>query len=308
MTDFTNTNCPVCKEKFSETSRPVICPDCGAPYHRACWDIHGSCIFEAEHKNGFVWNQSRENAEKQTEDSVVGDSSTENKPPEDSFFGEIRETLEKMGFFEQAKQTSPEERFIYGVSEKEIAHFQGAMNPVRFLKYRRIASGQKVSFNIFAGLFIPYYIFYSRMRAAGVVAALIAFLLGLPNTLVAFFYVSGFVSPFSSGQLEAAASSLWYIYFALRIALALFFDYFYLLWMTNRIKMIRNRFALEFATELSLKINSDKPLEISDLGENYYKHLQDAGKPSLLYTLLDSFAINAVLMLLLYGILYTFLA
>ena len=33
----------------------VVCPECGAPYHRACYQEKGQCIFEELHKAGKAW-------------------------------------------------------------------------------------------------------------------------------------------------------------------------------------------------------------------------------------------------------------
>lgn len=47
--------CPVCNEAFKDGDDVVICPDCGAPYHRACYQRAGSCVFSAQHGPGFEY-------------------------------------------------------------------------------------------------------------------------------------------------------------------------------------------------------------------------------------------------------------
>ena len=34
MADYKNKKCVVCKELFSDYDDIVVCPECGAPYHR----------------------------------------------------------------------------------------------------------------------------------------------------------------------------------------------------------------------------------------------------------------------------------
>ncbi len=56
MQDYQNKSCGQCGEKFNETDEIAICPDCGTPIHRACWNGH--CPNEAKHAEGFDWNKS----------------------------------------------------------------------------------------------------------------------------------------------------------------------------------------------------------------------------------------------------------
>lgn len=54
---YENDKCQYCGEQFAKNDDVVVCPDCGAPYHRKCWEEHGKCAFESEHKQGFVYNK-----------------------------------------------------------------------------------------------------------------------------------------------------------------------------------------------------------------------------------------------------------
>lgn len=45
--------CPVCHQPLKPTDDIVICPECGAPYHRACYQQVQHCVFEAQHGTGF---------------------------------------------------------------------------------------------------------------------------------------------------------------------------------------------------------------------------------------------------------------
>lgn len=48
-------NCPVCHKPFAKGDDVVICPECGAPYHRACFEEQGQCVFTSQHGNGFEY-------------------------------------------------------------------------------------------------------------------------------------------------------------------------------------------------------------------------------------------------------------
>ncbi len=55
MNSFINTACVVCDEKFKSGDDIVVCPECGAPYHRACYAKSGKCMYESEHASGFEY-------------------------------------------------------------------------------------------------------------------------------------------------------------------------------------------------------------------------------------------------------------
>lgn len=56
MIDYTGIKCPVCGKPFTEHDDIVVCPECGAPYHRDCYEKTGTCIFvEHLHHAGKFW-------------------------------------------------------------------------------------------------------------------------------------------------------------------------------------------------------------------------------------------------------------
>ena len=50
---FENQICPVCQEKFNENDEIVVCPECGTPHHRNCYNSLGECKNAPLHKEGF---------------------------------------------------------------------------------------------------------------------------------------------------------------------------------------------------------------------------------------------------------------
>ena len=67
MTSFKGINCPICNVPFSDADDIVVCPQCGAPYHRACYKQIGHCLYN--HEAGEAW-QTPETAKPDTEDSI----------------------------------------------------------------------------------------------------------------------------------------------------------------------------------------------------------------------------------------------
>ena len=56
MNKYSNATCPVCGKPFSENEDIVVCPDCGAPHHRECYQRLGHCALIENHKLGKNWD------------------------------------------------------------------------------------------------------------------------------------------------------------------------------------------------------------------------------------------------------------
>lgn len=52
---FTGCSCVGCNNIFVETDDVVVCPVCGSPHHRACYNEQGKCANSALHGEEFTW-------------------------------------------------------------------------------------------------------------------------------------------------------------------------------------------------------------------------------------------------------------
>lgn len=66
---YKSINCPIC-DKSLENSDVVVCPDCGAPYHRNCYLQEKQCIFPELHASGNDWKAPKSMLEGDTANSV----------------------------------------------------------------------------------------------------------------------------------------------------------------------------------------------------------------------------------------------
>lgn len=55
MAIYLGCKCPICQKPFEQNDDVVVCPECGAPYHRACYEKEHQCVFADKHAAGFVW-------------------------------------------------------------------------------------------------------------------------------------------------------------------------------------------------------------------------------------------------------------
>lgn len=55
MSRYSSVDCPICKKPLENGDEIVVCPDCGAPYHKSCYQQEGHCIFGDLHAKGEAW-------------------------------------------------------------------------------------------------------------------------------------------------------------------------------------------------------------------------------------------------------------
>lgn len=60
--EFTEYKCPVCGEQFKKGDDIVVCPECGAPHHRECYEKEGRCHFADKHGDGFSFEKEQSGA------------------------------------------------------------------------------------------------------------------------------------------------------------------------------------------------------------------------------------------------------
>lgn len=61
--EFTNYRCPVCNEQFNKDDDIVVCPNCGAPHHRDCYDKLNHCFYEDKHSDDFSFENLNGNSQ-----------------------------------------------------------------------------------------------------------------------------------------------------------------------------------------------------------------------------------------------------
>ena len=55
MGKYTGSKCIICQNTFKDDDDIVVCPDCGTPYHRSCYQSAGHCINTSLHAVGGSW-------------------------------------------------------------------------------------------------------------------------------------------------------------------------------------------------------------------------------------------------------------
>lgn len=73
-----NEKCPVCNKHFEQDDDVVVCPQCGTPHHRDCYNSIGHCANSNQHSTAFEYNGAAaqddnvQNSANDTDDTIEG--------------------------------------------------------------------------------------------------------------------------------------------------------------------------------------------------------------------------------------------
>lgn len=208
-----NEKCPVCGKVFGDEDDVVICPSCGAPHHRECYNSLGRCVYSSKHSYDFSYEPLISDINKNDEIKNT-DNNTENRSAETE---NIKETVTAEGtpdkkfcsncgaeiksnaafcpvcgekqFDAQYKFVPPaigfadnnayqneyakESRDINGKSAADISAVVRNNAPRFIEKFRK---NKKFSWNWGAFVFGPFYMFYRKMYKEGFIALAVRYI------------------------------------------------------------------------------------------------------------------------------------
>ena len=218
---YIGASCPICKKEFTESDDIVVCPDCGAPYHRSCIHTVGGCILEDLHREHKSWEPPK--SQTQQEDPFFQEPPHRCKNcgavnPPGSLFCEICGTPlnapENVSFngsrpfgaspFSERNENQPNEDYLrYGynpfttpfggldaeeeiedVPVKELAIYVKENTHYFLPRFKTIFHRQKgLPINWCSFLLGYYYLLYRKLWAAAIIVFVLSTLLGLPSLL-----------------------------------------------------------------------------------------------------------------------------
>lgn len=172
MAIFENDICPVCQKAFEAGDDIVVCPECGTPHHRECYNQLGRCANSALHAEGFVFKR----ADSEKAENEKAEEQGANIPP---FFASLMADAERQSKEAEAKpqqqaQSNPftppqlsgqsDIKEIDGQPVGYIATAVGA-NARRFVNV--FSRNKTVGWNWSAFIFGPFYFLYRKMIREG---------------------------------------------------------------------------------------------------------------------------------------------
>ncbi len=212
--------CPVCNNTFAEGEDIVVCPECGTPFHRECWEKTNRCINEDKHGE-FTWSPDI------TVEPIVSDDSTISKlcPSCSARNDENATTCKNCGEpLEEEYDFSVYQQHSNSIQHIEAHRILREMNasPItryvqqnheKYVKKFEKIDKKKPTFNWAAFLFNPYWFFYRKLYYVGgifigiqlLITVLLTFImnrLGLTEIMVAYMEAT------STGSVEAIQAAL----------------------------------------------------------------------------------------------------
>lgn len=126
--DYIGEKCPVCGKNFHADDDVVVCPICGTPHHRECYENLGHCFNEEKHAEGFSFDNSV-NGEKNNSNGefLICKKCGKHNPKGTFFCGNCGEPLS-----ENAQKVSGEQNNPYGNNPYGNGNPYGGQQPGGF--------------------------------------------------------------------------------------------------------------------------------------------------------------------------------
>lgn len=175
MSFYENNECPVCKKKFEQGDDIVVCPECGTPHHRECYNFIGHCVNRGLHQSGYdYYNEHNNNTYHQTNDNAqVNDNQYYNAPAQKQNTDSEEQNKSQNPFlFDPVLINSAYDNDTQTIDGEEMADIAATVrtNIPRFIgKFKKMEStNKKASWNWGAFFFGPYYLLFRKMYKQGI--------------------------------------------------------------------------------------------------------------------------------------------
>ena len=250
MQEYIGQPCIVCGEAFTEQDDIVTCPDCGTPYHRACWKQNGACINTALHEQGTSWIKQYQEQEKERLAQKRRDDEAEQAAARE--FGESPALNPELYDGIHMSDTDPclgldPEEQLDGITVAEASAFIRT-NTFYYLPLFRLMkrTGKKISVNLLSLLCPHFYCANRKMWGSAMAALLLNTLLEIPSVIMLLHKQMDVNIPWAN--VETSAFQVIYVvsfflYIALSVIWGLRANYMYYRFAQRKIQSIRQESA-----------------------------------------------------------------
>lgn len=164
--DYTGKICDGCREPLEKDEDIVVCPECGTPQHRSCYEKNNRCVNEYLHSPDFVWTdpepKTDEPQKAQEEQPFREEGGSESYGP---FRPTTPQSMENV--FMRGVLYDPKED-IGGATVGEAADYIQSSAPRYISKLMKMKKkNRKLSWNWAAFIFSPFWFFYRKLYKAG---------------------------------------------------------------------------------------------------------------------------------------------
>lgn len=165
--NYTGKLCDGCRQPLENGDDIVVCPICGTPQHRSCYEKNNKCVNEYLHSTGFAWTDPEEEQRKKEEELKARQNVQEAQSSDQPVFASpTPQNMESV--FLRGVLYDPKDD-VGGATVGEAADFIQNSAPRYIRKYmKQKKKGRKLSWNWAAFFFSPYWFFYRKLYKAGV--------------------------------------------------------------------------------------------------------------------------------------------
>ncbi len=286
MNKYANATCPVCGKTFTEKEDIVVCPDCGAPHHRECYQQIGHCALIENHRSGINWEPPASPDPEPENQPIKCPRCGADNPPDGIFCSNCGVRLGRQSETNAGNVPPPyaQQRFPFyggnvpfyndpyggadpdaemdGVKVRDLSQFIGGNAAYFLTNFSRMKqSGRPISFNFCAFFFGWKYLLYRKMYGLSFLVFLVSTLLGLPAAICLYedlSVASGLMAGYSAGfeSLLFVAQICSIVSTMLSMALCLFCNWLYYRHCIRKIQKIQSDTYVstqEYATALAKK-------------------------------------------------------
>lgn len=163
--NYTGKICDGCREPFNDGDDIVVCPICGTPQHRSCYEKNHKCVNEYLHSTDFTWTDPDEEKRKTETEQTAREEQAQPEPQ--PFVQATPQSMESV--FMRGVLYDPKDD-IGGATVGEAADYIQNSAPRYISKFmKRKKKKGKLSWNWAAFFFAPYWFFYRKLYKAGAV-------------------------------------------------------------------------------------------------------------------------------------------
>lgn len=164
--NYTGKLCDGCRQPLENGDDIVVCPICGTPQHRSCYEKNNKCVNEYLHSTGFAWTDPEEEQRNKEEELKARQNVQEAQSSDQPVFASpTPQNMESV--FLRGVLYDPKDD-VGGATVGEAADFIQNSAPRYIRKYmKQKKKGRKLSWNWAAFFFSPYWFFYRKLYKAG---------------------------------------------------------------------------------------------------------------------------------------------
>ncbi|MBR2279350.1 MAG: hypothetical protein IJ903_00265 [Ruminococcus sp.] len=194
--DFEGIKCPVCNTEFKDGDDIVVCPECGTPHHRECYEKENRCFYDSRHGEGFSFEKepvSDNSAQQSDNPDIIICARCKSENPKGMFYcgkcgfplsaqqnaqaDSQQEIPNFASFMDPMAGVNPQEDMGEGVTAGEISKFVQNNTPYFIRVFNNIKKFSRGRFSFVGFLFSGGYLLYRKMYKIGAIITAVMLLL-----------------------------------------------------------------------------------------------------------------------------------